>query len=260
MLGRRDPQRKLFSAAQQLGDEAIKKLGFYGKVASEGYKMFRDEDFVGAYCEGNRRPSVPPSVLTIALLLQHHDGVSDAEVIAKTQYDVRWKVALDLDLASIEPIFAKSTFQAFRARLTLHRLLSDAIAAVLRSIAARTAKPVEDVARDAELQRHVEAASIKGSETVDWSDASSVDAFLASLVSDCRTAIRLAEQSDCGADEVALLKKVIDQDIEDAGDGSPKIRRGEGPHGERARPRDAPRSQVHRQELQRPQGARGRRY
>jgi hypothetical protein len=39
MLGRRDPQWKLFSAAQQLGDEAIKKLGFYGKVASEGYKM-----------------------------------------------------------------------------------------------------------------------------------------------------------------------------------------------------------------------------
>src|SRR5687767_10775892 len=35
-------------------------------------------------------------------------------------------------------------------------LLSDAIAAVLRSIAAKTAKPVEDVARDAELQRHVE--------------------------------------------------------------------------------------------------------
>ena len=67
MLGRRDPQRKLFSAAQQLGEEAIRKLGFYRRLASEGYKMFRDEDFVGAYCEDNGRPSVPPSMLTIAL-------------------------------------------------------------------------------------------------------------------------------------------------------------------------------------------------
>ena len=90
MLGRRDPQRKLFSAAQQLGEAAIKKLGYYGRLASEGYKMFRDEDFVGAYCEDNGRPSVPPSMLTIALLLQHHDGVSDAETVARHCFDLRW--------------------------------------------------------------------------------------------------------------------------------------------------------------------------
>jgi hypothetical protein len=269
LRGRRDPQRKLFSAAQQLGEAAIQKLGFYGKLATEGYKMFRDEDFVGAYCEDNGRPSVPPSLLTIALLLQHHDGVSDAEVVAKHRYDIRWKVALDLDLASIEQAFAKSTFQAFRARLTLHQkeglafersiraakdagllpkklrialdsspvrgrgavkdtfnLLSDAIVAVLRAIGSKREMPVEDVAREADLKRHTDAPSIKGTEMVDWTAASAVSAFLAGLINDCERAVQLAQQHECATDEVVLLKKVIEQDIEREEGGSPKIRQG----------------------------------
>lgn len=269
MLGRRDPQRKLFSAPQQLGEEAIKKLGFYGRLASDGYRMFRDEDFVGAYCEDNGRPSVPPSILTLALLLQHHDGVSDAEVVAKHRYDLRWKVALDLDLASIEPIFAKSTFQAFRARLTLHHkeglafersiraakdagllpkklrvaldsspvrgrgavkdtfnLLSDAIVAVLRAIGVKRKLAAEDVAREAGLQRHTDAPSIKGTEMVDWTDASAVNAFLGGLLADCERVVQLAAQHECAPDEVSLLKKVIDQDVESDENGSPKIRQG----------------------------------
>lgn len=269
MLGRRDPQRKLFSAAQQLGEEAISKLGFYGKLATEGYKLFRDEDFVGAYCEGNGRPSVPPSLLILARLLQHYDGVSDAEVIAKHRYDLRWKVALDLDLASIDQVFAKSTFQTFRARLTLHQkeglafersvraakeagllpkklrvaldsspvrgrgavkdtfnLLSDAIVAVLQAIGIKREMPVEDVAREADLMRHTDAPSIKGTEMVDWTDPAGVNSFLAGLVTDCERTIQLADQHECATDEVALLKKVIEQDIESQADGVPRIRRG----------------------------------
>jgi hypothetical protein len=58
--------------------------------------------------------------LCIARLLQFYDGVSDAEVVARARFDLRWKVALDLDPLSVEAPFVKSTFQAFRARLTLH--------------------------------------------------------------------------------------------------------------------------------------------
>jgi len=119
MLGERDVQRRLFSAATQLGPAVVAKLGFYGKLAREGHRLFQDGDFAGAYCEDNGRPSVPPSLLALARLLQHHDGVSDEETIARCRYDLRWKVALDLDLASVEAPFAKSTFQAFRARLTV---------------------------------------------------------------------------------------------------------------------------------------------
>jgi len=269
VLGRRDPQRRLFSAAQQLGEKAIKEMGFYGRLATDGYKMFRDEDFVGAYCEDNGRPSVPPSVLTIALLLQHHDGVSDAEVVERHRYDLRWKVAQDLELASTKRPFVKSTFQAFRARLTLHRkqglafersiraakeagllpkklrialdsspvrgrgavkdtfnLLSDAILAVLRAVGVKREMAPEDVAREAALQRHTDAPSIKGSELVDWTDESAVNAFLDGLVKDCERAVEVAKQYECATEEVALLEKVIEQDVEREQDGSPKIRQG----------------------------------
>jgi hypothetical protein len=36
MLGEREPQRPLFSAATELGPKTVGALGFYGKLASEG--------------------------------------------------------------------------------------------------------------------------------------------------------------------------------------------------------------------------------
>ena len=42
----------------------------------------------------NGRPSVPPSLLATALLLQTYDGVSDEEAKARADFDLRWKVAL----------------------------------------------------------------------------------------------------------------------------------------------------------------------
>jgi len=64
------------------------------------------------------RNSVPPSLLATTLLLQAHDRVSDAEAKARSDYDMRWKVALGIELK--ERPFAKSTLQLFRAQLILH--------------------------------------------------------------------------------------------------------------------------------------------
>ncbi len=66
----------------------------------------------------NGRASVPPSFLATALLLQAHDKVSDAEAKARADFDLRWKVALGIEIE--ERPFAKSTFQVFRAQLILH--------------------------------------------------------------------------------------------------------------------------------------------
>lgn len=273
MLGEREPQRPLFSAATQLGPETVEALGFYGKLASEGHRLFRDADFAGAYCTDNGRPSVPPSVLALARLLQHDDGVSDAEVVERCRYDLRWNVALDLELASVEAPFAKSPFQAFRARLTVHRqeglafersvqaardagllpprlrvaldsspvrgrgavkdtfnLLSDAIVAIVRAVAAQRKATAATVAREAGIERHVEAASLKGSEPVDWDQAGAVSAVLAGLLQDCDRAVALAEQAGCATDEVALLRKVIAQDVaRETPDGPPTLRQGVAP-------------------------------
>ena len=49
---------------------------------------------------------------------RHYDRASDAEAKQRADFDIRWKVALGIEVES-RP-FAKSTLQLFRARLILH--------------------------------------------------------------------------------------------------------------------------------------------
>ncbi len=117
MLGKRSPQGGLFQAdtmyLQHVGEDS-----FHGILGRLGASWFRDEDFEGLYRETHGRPSVPPSQLCIALLLQTYDGVSDEEAIDRTAYDLRWKVALGLEIS--EKLCAKSTLQLFRSKLVLN--------------------------------------------------------------------------------------------------------------------------------------------
>ena len=82
-----------------------------------GGQLFRDEDFAELYCPGNGRDSVPPSLVATALLLQAYDKVSDLEAKQRADFDIRWKVALGIEVEA-RP-FAKSTLQLFRAQLIL---------------------------------------------------------------------------------------------------------------------------------------------
>ena len=117
MIGKRSPQRGLFEA-DHLYLDFVGRDNFYGLLASLRGELFHDEDFAELYCVENGRPSVPPSVLATALLLQAHDRVSDEEAKARADYDLRWKVALGLEV-NYRP-FAKSTLQLFRAQLILN--------------------------------------------------------------------------------------------------------------------------------------------
>lgn len=117
MLGKRSPQRGLFEA-DHLHLDWVGRNSFYGWLASQRGQLFRDEDFAGLYCLTNGRPSVPPSLLATALLLQWYDDVSDEEARDSAKYDDRWKVALGLEQGA-QP-FAKSTLQLFRAQLLVH--------------------------------------------------------------------------------------------------------------------------------------------
>ncbi|MFZ2090061.1 MAG: IS1182 family transposase [Desulfobaccales bacterium] len=116
MLGKRSRQRGLFEADNQYLD-FVGRDSFYGFLASQRGKLFRDEDFAEIYSPDNGRPSVAPSLLANALLLQAHDRVSDEEAKARADYDLRWKVALGIEVD--ERPFAKSTLQLFRAQLIL---------------------------------------------------------------------------------------------------------------------------------------------
>ena len=117
MLGKRSKQLG-FLEADHLYLDYVGRGSFYGFLASLRGQLFRDEDFAELYCPGNGRDSVPPSLVATALLLQAYDKVSDLEAKQRADFDIRWKVALGIEVEA-RP-FAKSTLQLFRAQLILH--------------------------------------------------------------------------------------------------------------------------------------------
>ena len=129
MLGERSEQRGLWEADRLYLDH-VGRESFYGLLASLRGRLFRDADFAKFYCPDNGRDSVPPSLLATALLLQFHDKVSDAEAKARADFDLRWKVALGIEVE--ERPFVKSTLQVFRAQLILHDKVREVFESSLR--------------------------------------------------------------------------------------------------------------------------------
>ena len=129
MLGKRSDQKGLWEA-DRLYLDYVGKDTFYGLLASLRGQLFSDDDFAEIYGPDNGRDSVPPSLLATALLLQTYDQVSDAEAKARADFDIRWKVALGIEIE--DRPFAKSTLQMFRAQLILHDKVREVFEGSLR--------------------------------------------------------------------------------------------------------------------------------
>ena len=119
MMGKRSPQDKLF-AADHVYLDFVGRDTLYGYLAQNREQLFRDEDFAALYCPDNGRQSVPPSVAVSVLFLRAYEGVSFAEAVERTKYDLRWKVALGLELEEVP--MQKSALQEFEAKLVLHEM------------------------------------------------------------------------------------------------------------------------------------------
>ena len=117
MLGKRPPQPQLFDVGH-VYDLRLPTRSFHAQLAQAAARLFRDEDFERLYAKTQARPSGPPSLLALTLLLQQHAGVSDLEAIERTAYDLRWNAGLGRTDGT--PLCAKSTLQLFRAHLILH--------------------------------------------------------------------------------------------------------------------------------------------
>ena len=129
MLGERSEQRGLWEA-DRLYIDHVGRGSFYGLLSLMRGQLFRDEDFAELYCADNGRDSVPPSLLATALLLQTYDRASDAESKQRADFDIRWKVALGIEVE--DRPFAKSTLQLFRARLILYEKVREVFERSLR--------------------------------------------------------------------------------------------------------------------------------
>jgi hypothetical protein len=113
MLGRRSPQLSFFDA--QSLPHCVPGDSFYGRMAAVSGVLFPDEDLAMMYSPDNGRPSLPPSLMNGVLLLQFYDNVSDEETVARTKFDLRWKVALKLPLDF--PGFHPTSLTKYRNRL-----------------------------------------------------------------------------------------------------------------------------------------------
>lgn len=68
---------ELFLGGLFEGDDS----SFYARMAVHGSALIGDEDFADCYSTGMGRPSIPPSLLMRAVLLQLRDDAVDVAVI-----------------------------------------------------------------------------------------------------------------------------------------------------------------------------------
>ncbi len=253
MLGRQSDQRGLWEADSLYLDH-VGRGSFYGLLASMRGKLFRDEDFAELYCADNGRDSVPPSLLATALLLQTYDRASDAEAKQRADFDIRWKVALGIEVE--DRPFAKSTLQLFRARLILHDKAREVFERSLRfaretgyirdrrmKVALDTTyilgrgavKDTYNLLSDSIVKLMRTLSEVEGSELVEWATANGYQRYIGSSVKgdacidwDDRTAraallgeiVRDADSSERrGIVEASeLLGRLLLQDVERADD------------------------------------------
>jgi transposase len=79
--------------------ELIPADSFYARLAKWRDVLVDDEDYAPLYSDSRKgRPSIPPSLVVLAMLLAYHDDCSDAEAEQRMRFDLRWKHALGLGL------------------------------------------------------------------------------------------------------------------------------------------------------------------
>ncbi len=105
----------------QSWSELVPADSFYARLSRWRDVLVDDEDYAPLYKDSSRgRPSIPPSTVVLAMLLQYHDDCSDAEAEQRMRFDLRWKHALGMGLE--EEGFDATVLCRFRRKLLDHGL------------------------------------------------------------------------------------------------------------------------------------------
>lgn len=96
----------------------VRKL--FGFLRRHRHELLSDsfqDELNGVYRQtGAGREPVAPGLMAMAMLMQGYMGVSDAEAVELTVFDLRWQLVLGC-LGSTSPAFSQGTFQMFRTRV-----------------------------------------------------------------------------------------------------------------------------------------------
>lgn len=264
MMGRQRRQFTLADVQVLAGAPVVPEDSFYGRMATYGDQLIREESFAALY--SNRgRPSVSPVLLSKVLLLMFYENVSDRQAEERARYDLRWKAGLHLGID--ETGFDSTALTRFRARLVLHKkeraffeetvraaqkygLIDAKVAEVIDSTPVLGAGAVQDtyqlirsavrqmlkaVRKHPELQTRLQEVlkredyAERGKPAVNWNDPEARNALLNEIVQDARTLLSETEGMDLEATAKAareLLSTVTEQDVDERSDGSVAIKQG----------------------------------
>src|SRR5712691_6443250 len=95
--------------------ELIPAGSVFAFLAEQREVLFPAGMFTDMYPSPNGRPSLPPQVLAVAVVLQALHGLSDYEAVQQLRCDLRWKAACGLGL--LDTGFDPSLLTYFRRRL-----------------------------------------------------------------------------------------------------------------------------------------------
>jgi transposase len=243
--------------------ELIPADSFYARLAEWRDVLVDDDDYAPLYKDSPKgRPSIPPSLVVLAMLLEYHDDCSDVEAEQRMRFDLRWKHALGLGLE--EEGFDATVLSRFRRKLLDHgleralfeRLVNAAREAglvtkdaaqlldsshILGAAGARDTYALirggirkllralgYTVARKGELGErlwwYVDPDAPEKPE-LDWSDAEARAAHLKEIVEDARQTLSLVESAGmtpAASEAAALLSKIVSDDVEEGPPPAPK--------------------------------------
>jgi hypothetical protein len=90
-LGSVRNEQRFENPKELLGDRL---KGIYRLLAEHGGAMFPHDYFADCYKNSTRgRPTVPARVLATTMVLQAHEGLSDAEACDRLERDLAWQAA-----------------------------------------------------------------------------------------------------------------------------------------------------------------------
>ncbi|MDQ2743476.1 MAG: transposase [Chloroflexota bacterium] len=223
---------------------------FYARLADVRDVLIDDEPYRSLYKDSPKgRPSLPPSLVVLTMLLQYHDDCSDRETEARVRFDLRWKHALGLGLedtgfdATVLSVFRRKLLEQGLTRVLFDRLITTAREAGLltkgatqlidsshilgvagvrdtytlirggirKLLRALGSTPAHHQELGARLGWYLDPAAPEKPD-LDWSDPVERAEHLRTLVADARAALRLVpddEQRAAVQEATALLTKIV---------------------------------------------------
>lgn len=114
-LGRAPKHEDLYRSTRELCESRLPQRSIFRLLAAKAHELFPDDSFADVYV-ANGRPSIPPRIISVVMVLQRYSGMSDREAVDAFAFDARWKYAagaLDFDF----PGFVHTVLVEMRERL-----------------------------------------------------------------------------------------------------------------------------------------------